>query len=245
MTCRSNCFSLPDVASNPCSHNVQHDHVHPPPPPPPTHTYSKLAPLLLLALLAGPAQAQLVIPAATGTEACTQGGASETGTEFGNIIGTPTNDSLTFNFNEISFLESYTVYAGVQEGGKGTPQQVTNLGTSQPLAAQSGTFSSLKKNTRYTFVVYNETTRPLANPIARYCFKTRGEFTNAEQNLKPDGSADLTKFGRTGCFAVASTRQDMADCMCNGTRGGTLILAGQTTGSQAARQHWGCPDLDS
>ncbi len=81
--------------------------------------------------------------------------------------------------------------------------------------------------------------------MSRHCFKTRGEFTNAEQNLQPDGSADLTKFGRTGCFAVATTQQDIADCMCNGTRGGTLILAGQTTGSQAARGKWGCPDLDS
>ncbi len=81
--------------------------------------------------------------------------------------------------------------------------------------------------------------------ISRLCFKTRGEFTNAEQNLQPDGSADLSKFGRTGCYAVASTRQDIADCMCNGTRGGTRILAGQTTKSQGARRHWRCPDLSN
>ncbi len=127
----------------------------------------------------------------------------------------------------------------------GTPQQITNLGTSQPLAARDVTFSSLKKNTRYTVVIYNDAARPYANPQARRCFKTRGEFTNAEQNLNADGAADLTKFGRTGCFAVARTRQDIADCMCNGTRGGTRILAGQTTGSQEARRLWGCPDLSS
>ncbi len=81
--------------------------------------------------------------------------------------------------------------------------------------------------------------------MVRHCFKTRGEFTDAEQNLKSESMADHMNFSRTGCFAVASTRQDIADCMCNGTRGDTLILAGQTTGSQEARGKWVCPDLDS
>ncbi len=63
--------------------------------------------------------------------------------------------------------------------------------------------------------------------------------------MKSDGTVDLTKFGRTGCFAVARTRQDIADCMCNGRRSGTRILAGQTTGSQEARRRWGCADLSS
>ena len=81
---------------------------------------AKLTTFLLLAVLVAPLQAQLVIPATTGTEACTQGGASETGTEFGNLIGTPTNDSLAFNIEQISFGDSFTVYAGVQEGGRGT-----------------------------------------------------------------------------------------------------------------------------
>ncbi len=211
-----------------------------PPPPPPL---AKLATLLLLVALAVPVQAQLVIPATKGTEACTQG-ESEAGTELGDIIGTPTNDSLTFNLVEITFSDPFTVYAGVREGGMGTPKQVKNLGSSTPLAAQSGNFSSLKKNTRYTFVLYNDAARPYANPIVRLCFKTRGEFTNAEQNL-PGGILDLTKFSRTGCFAVARTRQDITDCMCNGTRDGTPILAGQTTQSQEARLAWGCPDLDS
>ncbi len=80
----------------------------------------------------------------------------------------------------------------------------------------------------------------------RRCFKTRGEFTNAEQGLNSDGT--LPDLGRlwpstTGCFRVARTRQDIVDCMCNGRRGGTLILAGQTTGSQQARQALGCPNL--
>ena len=126
----------------------------------------------------------------------------------------------------------------------GTPQQVKDLGSSQPLTSQTVNFTGLKKNTRYTVVVYGGTAE-YTTPIRRYCFKTRGEFTNAEQNLNADGSADLTKFGRTGCFAVASTTQDIADCMCNGTRGGTRILAGGTTVSQRFRTHWKCPDLDS
>ncbi len=192
-----------------------------------------------------PAQAQqLVIPATTGPGACTQG-VSETGVfSVGNISGIPTNDSMTFQTAQTTFTNSFTVYAGVQEGGMGTPQQMRDLGSSQPLLVQTVNFTGLKKNTRYTVVVYGGT-KSYADPIRRFCFKTRGEFTNAEQNLQPDGSADLKKFGRTGCFAVASTRQDIADCMCNGTRGGTRILAGVTTWSQMARQHWGCPDLDS
>ncbi len=113
------------------------------------------------------------------------------------------------------------------------------------MSAKNVNFSNLKNNTRYVAVVYTTQFGTTASsPYIRRCFKTRGEFTNAEQNLKSDGSADLTKFVRTGCFAVATTQQDIADCMCNGTRGGTLILAGQTTGSQEARRHWGCPDLD-
>ena len=140
-----------------------------------------------------------------------------------------------------------TLYAGVQEGGQGTPQQVTNLGTSQPLAAQSLNFTGLKKNTRYTAIVYGGSANPYTNPVVRHCFKTRGEFSNAEQNLNADGTStlDLSKYSRTGCFAVARTRQDISDCMCNGTRGGTKILAGLTTRSQQQRQHFGCGDTDS
>ncbi len=63
--------------------------------------------------------------------------------------------------------------------------------------------------------------------------------------MQSDGTADLTKFSRTGCFAVARTRQDIQDCMCNGTRGGTPILAGQTPQSQAHKQTWDCTDTDS
>ncbi len=199
-------------------------------------------------MLVAPLQAQLVIPATTGTEACTQGGASETGTEFGNLIGTPTNDSLAFNIGQIPFGDSFTVYVGVQEGGRGTPQQIQDLGSSQPLAAKSGNFTGLKKNTRYTFVLYNDATQPYENPLARYCFKTRGEFSTAEQNLVFDGTnwqPNLARYNRTGCYAVASTKQDIRDCYCNGTRNGTHILAGQTAASQAQRQYLNCPDLDS
>ncbi len=64
----------------------------------------------------------------------------------------------------------------------GTPQQVTDLGSSQPLAVQTVNFTGLKKNTRYTVVVYGGTA-PYTEPIRRFCFKTRGEFSPAEQNL--------------------------------------------------------------
>ncbi len=35
-------------------------------------------------------------------------------------------------------------------------------------------FSSLKKNTRYTVVLYNNASNSYANPLDRHCFKTRG-----------------------------------------------------------------------
>ncbi len=148
-------------------------------------------------------------------------------------------------------LNSYAALrVAVMENGGSTAligdQSLGDVTSGSPLTAQDVTFSNLKKNTRYVAVVYtNQFSSNASSPYIRRCFKTRGEFTNAEQNLQPDGSADLTKFGRTGCFAVARTRQDIADCMCNGTRGGTRILAGQTTGSQEARRHWRCPNLDS
>ena len=156
---------------------------------------------------------------------------------------------------QTTFVNSFTVYAGVQEGGTGTPQQVKDLGSSQPLSVQTVNFTSLKKNTRYTVVVYGGTA-PYTNPIRRFCFKTRGEFSYAEQNLQSDGTLGMGPPnrkgergpiipGRTGCYAVASTRQDIRDCYCNGTRGGTHILAGQTVASQAQRQYLNCPDLDN
>ncbi len=199
-------------------------------------------------MLTGPAQAQLVIPPTTGPEACTQGAPSETGTGLLTTIGTPTNNSLTFGVTAFRSLVKFTLYAGVQEGGQGTPQQVTNLGTSQPLAAQSLNFTGLKKNTRYTAIVYGGPANPYMNPVVRHCFKTRGEFSTAEQNLFFEGGEwkpNLARYNRTGCYAVASTKQDIRDCYCNGTRNGTHILAGQTAASRAQRQYLNCPDLDS
>ncbi len=202
----------------------------------------------MLAAIAWPAQAQqLVIPATTGTVACTEGGSPELNQQIFSI-GIPTQNSLTFNINSIPYVNLFNVYVGVQEGGMGTPQQVKNLGSSQPLAAQSGTFSSLKKNTRYTVVLYNDAENPYANPLDRHCFKTRGEFSPAEQNLfmsQGTWQPNLAQYNRTGCYAVARTRQDIRDCYCNGTRNGTHILAGQTVASQAQRQYLNCLDLDS
>ena len=218
--------------------------------------------MLLLALLASPSVAQqlqpLTIPASTGAEACTQGQSELRPTIFN--LGTPTQDSLAFTLPSItrqnlrdwegaSSLLSRTVYVGIQEGGKGLPGQITNLGSvgNTPSTQRSITYTSLKKNTRYTVIVYGNL---YIDPYIRRCFKTRGEFTPAEQNLIFDTNAsewrpNLTQYNRTGCYAVASTRQDIRDCYCNGTRNGTHILAGQTVASQAQRQYLNCPDLDS
>ena len=221
--------------------------------PPPL---AKLAPLLLLAVLAWPVQAQLVIPGVNGPKACTDGGLSELRDSIFNVPNNVTN-SLTINITGFN-ANGFTTFFGITVPPEGIPlsvgvmknesggsavadtQSLGTLRSDSPIATQSVTFSNLDKSTRYVVGLVRD-----GLFISRRCFKTRGEFTNAEQNLQPDGSADLTKFGRTGCFAVARTRQDVADCMCNGTRGGTRILAGQTTASQAQRQYHNCPDLDS
>ncbi len=219
--------------------------------PPPL---ARLITLLLLALLASPSVAQqLTIPASTGTEACTQGVTETRPTAFS--LGTPTQNSLTFTLPAVTLndlktwsgspgLVTGTLDMGVQEGGRGYPNQIKSF-TAPSSSQQSITFSNLKKNTRYTVVVY--WTSHL-NPGVRRCFKTRGEFTPAEQNLvlsQGTWRPNLAQYNQTGCYAVASTRQDIRDCYCNGTRNGTHILAGQTVASQAQRQYLNCPDLDS
>ena len=231
--------------------------------PPPL---AKLAPLLLLAVLAWPAQAQqqpplapLVIPAVNGPEACTDGGLSELRDSIFNVPNDVRN-SLTINitpFNATGFTSFFSIAVpsegiplsvGVMKnevGGSAVAdtQSLGTLRSDSPIASQSVTFSSLDKSTRYVVGFMTG-----GSFISRRCFKTRGEFTNAEQNLVYDGTnwgPNLAQYNRTGCYAVASTRQDIRDCYCNGTRGGTHILAGQTVASQAQRQYLNCPDLDS
>ncbi len=136
-----------------------------------------------------------------------------------------------------------------QKSGVETPLQATDLGTATQdtaIASRSITFSNLEKNTRYVVIAY----LALESPFIRHCFKTRGEFSTAEQNLffddkENEWKPNLARYNRTGCYAVASTKQDIRDCYCNGTRNGTHILAGQTAASQAQRQYLNCPDLDS
>ncbi len=223
-------------------------------PPPPERLTTLVA--VLATLLAAPAAAQLVIPPTTGEEACTQGQSEIRPGVFN--LGTPTNGGLTFtlpsitqqnlrDWEENSLIISRTVYVGVQEGGKGLPRQTTGLGSvgSTPSTQRPITYSNLKKNTRYTVIVYGNL---YTMPYIRLCFKTRGEFSPAEQNLVLEGGVwkpNLAQYNRTGCYAVARTRQDIRDCYCNGTRNGTHILAGQTVASQAQRQYLNCPDLDS
>ncbi len=235
-------------------------------PPPPSPPLAKLAPLLLLAAIAWPAQAQqlapLVIPGVNGTEACTDGGLTELRDTIFNVPNNVRN-SLTISitpFNAGGFTtffsmavpsEGIPLSVGVKKNERGAsntilPADTMSLGTlrsDSPIAAQSFTFSNLDKSTRYVVGIIRD-----GSFISRRCFKTHGEFTNAEQNLVLSGSTwrpNLAQYNRTGCYAVASTRQDIRDCYCNGTRGGTHILAGQTVASQAQRQYLNCPDLDS
>ncbi len=239
------------------------DYLNPPPPPPPL---AKLATLLLLALLASPSVAQqlqpLTIPASTGADACTQGGLSEVRTaaaSVGSISTTSatlstlqiTNSQMTAWRQHLSANAALRV-AVMANGGSSAlidDQSLGNVPTAGSLSAQDVTFSNLKKNTRYVAVVYTrQFGTDASSPYIRLCFKTRGEFTNAEQNLVLSGGTwgpNLAQYNRTGCYAVASTRQDIRDCYCNGTRGGTHILAGQTVASQEQRAYLKCPDLDS
>ncbi len=117
------------------------------------------------------------------------------------------------------------------------------LRSDSSIAARSVTFSNLDKSTRYVVGIIRE-----GSFISRHCFKTRGEFTPAEQNLvlsQGTWRPNLAQHNQTGCYAVASTRQDIRDCYCNGTRNGTHILAGQTAASQEQRAYLNCPDPDS
>ncbi len=149
------------------------------------------------------------------------------------------------------------VYVDIQENrsgsrASGSPQLLISIvseSTTIPAGTVNNAFGGLKKNTRYVLALYSGSASAL-NPLIRRCFKTRGEFSTAEQNLVFDDKENkwkpnLARYNRTGCYAVASTKQDIRDCYCNGTRNGTHILAGQTAASQAQRQYLNCPDLDS
>ncbi|MCY4226873.1 MAG: hypothetical protein OXF20_04105 [Gammaproteobacteria bacterium] len=93
-----------------------------------------------------------------------------------------------------------------------------NIRSSTPITSQNITFSSLEKNTRYVIDFYRVSAPN--TPLIRRCFKTRGEYTNAEQNLSPDGSRPVGD-GRFGCFTVARTQQDIRDCLCGERRAST------------------------
>ncbi len=218
---------------------------------------------LTLALPAA-AQMELVIPETEGPDACTQGGSSQI-----NAIDTGVSDltdkTVTIstpgiNLADVRMLagttkQSYSLSMSIRENGVGSSgsiltSQSLGIVTTEPssrISANQRPFTGLKKNTRYVFIIYEQAA--MDNPLIRRCFKTRGEFTTAEQNLVlSEGGTwgpNLAQYNQTGCYAVASTRQDIRDCYCNGTRNGTHILAGQTVASQAQRQYLNCPDLDS
>jgi len=198
-------------------------------------------------------QAQLVIPGTTGTEACRQGGWPEIRSAELSLSNKPTQNGLTFTLPQITInqikswaggisLSTTSVAIAVQENGNGSSrmQETTFLGisSSKPVASQSITFSSLKKNTRYVVSLYRISAP--ASPLIRRCFKTRGEFSNAEQNLNDDGTLNFTDplgGSRHGCFAVTRTPQDFKECMCWGTRGGTRFST-----TTATRTALGCQD---
>jgi len=103
------------------------------------------------------------------------------------------------------------------------------------IASANINITGLVKNTRYMLII-QEGDRFLS---IRRCFKTRGTFSNAEQNLNADGTLNFpaSRGSRHGCFAVTRTRQDVKDCMCWGTRGGTRFST-----TTATRTALGCQD---
>ncbi len=190
---------------------------------------------------------QLAIPASTGADACTQGGLSEVNTlglaNFTSFPSLPTTNSATISIAGARLGKARTLKSAIRKNPGGALIGETTLSTTQSIPTLDRTFSDLEENTRYVFVIYEN-----ENDQVRLCFKTRGEFTPAEQNLFMSGGTwqpNLPQYNQTGCYAVASTRQDIRDCYCNGTRNGTHILAGQTAASQAQRAYLNCPDLDS
>ncbi len=235
-------------------------------PPPPKRLTAIVA--VLATLLAAPATAQLVIPATTGQDACTQDGflevrSSELTLPQRNISAAAAQLSLPeitlAKINQWDGAASFrTMGISVRENRSRSPlMQETRyqVRSSTPIAAQIVNFNSLKKNTRYVISLYMF--GQADSPLVRICFKTRGEFSNEEAGFQSDGTlprgpanrlgerGHIVPVGGTGCFRVARTRQDIRDCMCNGTRNGVPILAGQTQLSQQRRQEGGCPDLDS
>ena len=112
-------------------------------------------------------------------------------------LSTPTNTGLSVNVPGLTrrtvtgwhglSQNSFDLRIAVQENQMGsTVSEEKTLGivsSGSFLNAQTVTFSSLKKNTRYVVSLY----RAGGPTYSRSCFKTRGEFTNAEQNLVFDG----------------------------------------------------------
>jgi len=165
----------------------------------------------LLVILAGPLSAQdLVIPGTFGTEACTEGGLSEIRPAALPGLSRPTStSSFTFTVPQIT-IDNINNWRGggtatfvlvaisVKKNPNGAAMQESrfNVRSSTPISSQSLTFSSLEKNTRYVIDLYRVSAPN--TPLIRRCFKTRGEYTNAEQNLNPDGIRP-DKDGRFGC----------------------------------------------
>jgi len=196
--------------------------------------------------LAAPVAAQqLIIPATTGTEACTQGGLSEFRPTVLSSLPTPTKSSLNVNVpvltrRQVNLWEgavrnTYALRIAVQKNGDGSsPVQEKNLGTVSSgsfLAAQNVTFSDLDNNTRYVVIIYKSGSQ--GNPYVRRCFKTRGEWA-ANPVIYPSGGGSIS-----GCFATGQkTRQDVTECFCEGRRGGQQIITG------ADRTTLGCQDTN-
>ena len=232
-----------------------------------TRLAATLAAALVALTLALPAAAQPVIPATEGPDACTQGGSSQINAVDTGVLDitdkTVTISTPGINLADVRMLagttkQSYSLSMSIRENGVGSSgsiltSQSLGIVTTEPssrISANQRPFTGLKKNTRYVFIIYEQA---MDNPLIRRCFKTRGEFSNAELNLRfydpdNDGVSEWLPnpaYNQTGCYAVARTTQDIRDCYCNGTRNGTHILAGQTVASQEQRRYLNCPDLDN
>ncbi len=204
-------------------------------------------------MLAGPSAAQLVIPATAGGDACTQSGLTTKQESLILNTGSITDNQVivrTAGMTAASLAKGagYDLHLEILEN-KGTGQRISKsvkLGriadSTSSIDESTESFNDLKKNTRYVAVIHNgllESTALLESQvISRRCFKTSGTFTNAEQNLKPDGTADISQGGPGfGCFAIARTWQDRQECLCWGTRGGNQFIT-----NTISREGLGCGD---
>ena len=193
-------------------------------PPPPLN---KLAVLLLLGMLAGPAMSQVdwSILGATGAGTCTSLQEARAGRLT--VSAGPTEDSIGISWPErsigallsglgFSIGTDFPVFLAVFEN-QPSPSLANNrsLGTvtsTSPLAAGSRTFTGLKQNTPYVAVLH--TTRLFNswnnnNALVRLCFRTAADLEI------PFGSGRaIDGTWSSGCYAFSKDPNQIRACFC-------------------------------